>query len=141
MPRRRRMGSQSAVERSWTRTSPFVGSSIPLINLRRVVLPLPLRPRRTRVSPSGISKETPETIKRLRISFMRKETSRNSIVLFEESAGFVFISIDSRKSESDHFYLPSLPTPNFGASFAWKLHPREGVKRHGSSRLGRPHPA
>ena len=49
------------VERSWTRIEPFEGISIPLINLRKVVLPLPLRPRRTRVSPRGIDKEMSES--------------------------------------------------------------------------------
>ncbi len=76
-------------------------------------MPLPLRPRRTSVSPSGTSKVMRETIKRLRISFMWKETSLNSICFFEESAVFVFISIDSNKTESDYFNAPSLPTPNF----------------------------
>ena len=72
---------------------------------------------------------------------MRKDTSRNSIVLIEECDGFVFISIDSDKSRSDHLNVPSLPTPNFGESFAWNLHPREGDKRHGSTRRLCPYPA
>lgn len=70
----------------------------------------------------------PERIKRLRISFMWKETSRNSMVFFKECAGFVFISIDSDKPQVEHLNAPSLPTPNFSASFARKLHPREGDK-------------
>src|SRR5713101_5659500 len=54
------------------------------------------------------------------------------MVFIGESAGFVFISIDSDKSRSDHLNAPSLPTPNFDASFAWKPHPREGENAMGA---------
>jgi len=53
-------------------------------------------------------------------------------VFLAESAGFVFISIDSNKSGSDHLNPPSRPALNFGASFAWKLHPREGENAMGA---------
>jgi len=40
------------------------------MSFRRVVLPLPLRPRRTRVSPREMVREMSETMARARISFM-----------------------------------------------------------------------
>jgi len=42
-----------------------------LMSLRSVVLPLPLRPRRTRVSPRETESETSETIGWAGISFMQ----------------------------------------------------------------------
>src|SRR5260370_23827051 len=63
---------------------------------------------------------------------MLNAKSRDSIVFIAESGGFVFISIDSRKSGSDHLNPPSHPALNFGASFAWKLHPREGENAMGA---------
>src|SRR5260370_10748371 len=63
---------------------------------------------------------------------MLNAKSRDSIVFIAESGGFVFISIDSRKSGSDHLNPPSHPALNFAASFAWKLHPREGENAMGA---------
>src|SRR5260221_2804944 len=51
MLRRKRIGSHSAVRRPLTRTSPAVGNSSRLISFKVVVLPEPLRPSSTRVSP------------------------------------------------------------------------------------------
>lgn len=45
---------------------------------------------------------------------------------------FAFISIDSPTSGSEHHNVPSLPTPNFGASFTRKLHPTEGENAMGA---------
>jgi hypothetical protein len=42
-----------------------------LMSFRRVVLPLPLRPRRTRVSPREMLRETFETMARAGISLMQ----------------------------------------------------------------------
>ena len=51
MWRFKRMGSHSRVDLPFTRTSPRVGNSIPLVILSAVVLPDPLRPSNTNVSP------------------------------------------------------------------------------------------
>src|ERR1700733_2299192 len=51
MLRRRRIGSHLVVERPLTRTLPSLGVRRALISLRVVVLPEPLRPSRTTVSP------------------------------------------------------------------------------------------
>src|ERR1700740_1837670 len=55
----------------------------------------------------------PETIKRLEVSFMWNDTSRNSIALGRGGMIFAFISIDSRKSRSDHLNAHSTPDAEF----------------------------
>src|SRR5713101_3948419 len=55
------MGSQSEVRRPSTRTSPAVGSSNRLISLSVVVLPEPLRPSKTNVSPRSTCRFTSES--------------------------------------------------------------------------------
>ena len=65
---RRRMGSQSACGRPSTMISPEDDSSRRLMSLSVVVLPEPLRPRSTKVSPGATWKLTPVTI---RLSLMQ----------------------------------------------------------------------
>src|SRR5487761_352797 len=57
MPRRRRIGSHSSVERPSTRTSPALGSRRRLTSFKAVVFPEPLRPSKTRVSPRRTARE------------------------------------------------------------------------------------
>src|SRR5258708_20183366 len=54
------------------------------------------------------------------------------MVCLKESVVFAFISIDSPKFRGEHVNAASLPSPNFGASFARKLHPREGENAMGA---------
>src|SRR6266481_8824095 len=54
------------------------------------------------------------------------------MVSLKESVVFVFISIDSPKFRSEHVNASSLPSPNFGASFARKPHPTEGENAMGA---------
>src|SRR2546427_3845166 len=58
MRRRSRVGSRPAARSPATSTSPAVGSSKRLMSFRVVVLPDPLRPSRTRVSPAPTVKDT-----------------------------------------------------------------------------------
>src|ERR1700690_2613055 len=78
MLRRRRIGSHLAVERSLMRTSPSTGISSPLMSLRVVVLPEPLRPSKTRVSPWLTASDTFSSRGR---PFKLKETRSNSIAV------------------------------------------------------------
>src|SRR2546428_2160956 len=114
MWRRRRMASQAVVTTPSTTTSPRVGTSMRLINRRRVVFPEPLRPRRTRVSPEAIRSDTSETIGRL---FTPYETARNSMAVASSGMAvqsFAFISIDFHHFERQAFRGPHLLLP-FGA--------------------------
>src|SRR5438093_12190111 len=77
MPRRRRTGSEAVVARPWTSTSPEVGKSRPLTIFSAVVLPEPLRPSSTTVSPGSMASERRDRISRPPI---RYETSRNSTI-------------------------------------------------------------
>src|ERR1051325_1753620 len=61
MAMRRSRGVMSLTTRPPIRISPEVGSSRPAIIRRRVVLPDPAGPRRTRNSPSRLSRFTPMT--------------------------------------------------------------------------------
>src|ERR1700730_16773891 len=70
-----RIGSHCRVVRPSTRTWPAVGNSIPLVILSAVVLPDPLRPSSTRVSPASTEKLTPDNTTRPAISY---DTFRNS---------------------------------------------------------------
>src|SRR4051794_11722764 len=70
MPRRKRMGSQEVVGRPFTRTSPELGSCRRFTSLREVVLPDPLRPSRTNVSPCSTERVRSSTSARL---FRRKD--------------------------------------------------------------------
>src|SRR6266852_8544291 len=54
------------------------------------------------------------------------------MVSLKESVVFAFISIDSLKFRSEHVNASSLPSPNFGASFARKPHPTEGENAMGA---------
>src|SRR6266581_6190231 len=54
------------------------------------------------------------------------------MVSLKESMVFAFISIDSPKFRSEHVNASSLPSPNFGASFARKPHPTEGENAMGA---------
>jgi hypothetical protein len=83
------------------------------MSLRRVVLPLPLRPRRTSVSPREMVRETLETMARPGISLMWKLTPRNSMAASEGPASFAFISIDSLTPEGEYRTPPS----RLGAGF------------------------
>ena len=77
MLRRRRMGSHTSVERPSTATSPSLGSSRRLISFSVVVLPEPLRPKSTRVSPRRTSRLKSASS---RCAFAaRNETWRNSM--------------------------------------------------------------
>src|SRR6059036_3286874 len=58
MRRRSRVGSRAAVRSPATSTSPAVGSSSRLMSFRVVVFPDPLRPSKTRVSPTPTVKDT-----------------------------------------------------------------------------------
>src|SRR5260370_6244705 len=71
-------------------------------------------------------------MKLLRIWCMFNDISQNSMAMRAESAVFVFISIDSDKSQRDHLNPPSPWALNFGASFARNLHPREGENAMGA---------
>ena len=73
-----RMGSHSTLARPSMSTWPRVGRSMPLVIFSAVVLPEPLRPSRTRVSPASTAKLTPASIGRPPISY---DTSRNSTTL------------------------------------------------------------
>src|SRR5207245_539340 len=61
MPRRSRVASSACVSCPATRISPAVGSSRRLISLSVVVLPDPLRPSSTSVSPAATPKDTSAT--------------------------------------------------------------------------------
>src|SRR5580698_9590164 len=82
MLRRRRIGSHLAVERPLTRTSPSLGVRRPLISLRVVVLPEPLRPSNTTVSPLFT---TSDRFSRRGRPLRLKETRSNSM------AGVLFV--------------------------------------------------
>src|SRR5260370_8774355 len=71
-------------------------------------------------------------MKLLRIWCMFNDISQNSMAMRSESAVFVFISIDSDKSQRDHLNPPGSWALNFGASFARNLHPREGENAIGA---------
>src|SRR5271154_7403106 len=105
-----------------------------LISRRRVVLPLPLRPRSTKVSPGKTCRETSHTSFRNGELWAREGvpailyvTSRTSMVGSTGAAGFVFISIDSPLSERDHHTGMTLPLRRFLA------HPSRGngIQRKG----------
>src|SRR2546427_7358155 len=68
MPRRSRVASSACVGRPAIRISPAVGSSRRLISLRAVVLPEPLRPSSTSVSPGATPKDTDRKSTRLNSS-------------------------------------------------------------------------
>ena len=75
-----------------------------MMSLRSVVLPLPLRPRRTSVSPGRTEKEISETRGREEAPLAegaRQVTPRNSIRGSLRFIGFAFISIDRSASERD----------------------------------------
>jgi hypothetical protein len=46
------------VDRPSTRTCPDVGNNIPLVNFKAVLLPDPLRPSKTKVSPASTERFT-----------------------------------------------------------------------------------
>src|SRR5437762_1424597 len=75
MLRRSRMRSHAVVGRPCTITSPLVGKSRPFTILRAVVLPEPLRPSNTRISPELTCKLSRSSIRLPPIVY---ETSRNS---------------------------------------------------------------
>src|ERR1700731_3933253 len=76
MLRRRRIRSPSPLGTPFTSTSPDVGVTKRLTSLTDVVLPEPLRPSRTTVSPPSTSKLNPESTW---VPATRYETSRNSM--------------------------------------------------------------
>src|ERR1700733_2159663 len=95
MLRRRRIGSHFVVERPLTRTSPSLGVRRPLISLRVVVLPEPLRPSNTTVSPLFTTSDRFSSRGRpLRL----KETRSNSM------AGALFVDA----SFADGFFTDAL---------------------------------
>src|SRR5215469_13985399 len=132
MLRRSRIGSQSAVERPCTDTCPLVGSSNRLISFSSVVLPLPLRPSTTSVSPIEMDRETSATSACGEVRPTLYVTSRNSMVLWVSVPAFAFISIDSSTRRGDHHTSLCLPALKFGASFRRKRHPTRRGNPHGS---------
>jgi len=96
IPRRRRMGSQSEVARPWTRTWPEAGSRRRLISFNSVVLPLPLRPRRTRVSLGATVSDMLLTIVWSTVPLILYVTLRNWMVGSAiAGAVFAFIWVDT----------------------------------------------
>src|SRR2546426_1122483 len=89
MRRRSRMASHSVVFVPSTKTSPDVGSRRRLISLSVVVLPEPLRPRRTMVSPATIFNERFSTRARPLIAYA---ALRNSTTLIMAGVYQTFIS-------------------------------------------------
>src|SRR5467141_1288620 len=125
MPLRRRMGSQSVVGRPRTMTWPAVGIRRRLISLRRVVLPLPLRPRRTRVWPEATEKRISLTILWWTLPLTLYVTFWNRMVGSAfPGAIFAFISVDTRWRRERTSYGTQPPGHrDFHASRQLKPHP------------------
>src|ERR1700676_2254523 len=79
MWRRSRIASQSMVDFPSTTPPPDEGTSIRLINLNRVVFPLPLRPNKTNVSPELMDIESCD-IRGADLPLTLYVTSRNSMI-------------------------------------------------------------
>src|SRR5215471_7301036 len=101
MPLRSSVPSHSDVARPCTRTLPLEGRSKRFTNRKRVVLPLPLRPRRTIVSPAWIWSEIPVRIARWALPFTQNETKENAIATDSEFI-FAFISVDTNEIGRDY---------------------------------------
>src|SRR5215831_8161445 len=96
------MGSASSTSVPFTKTCPEVALNIPLISRNNVVLPLPLRPSSTSVSPFRISSDIFERMGTPDLGAMRYSTPRKAMVTFSRSVAFAFISIDTPPTEGDH---------------------------------------
>ena len=103
MPRRRRTRSHSAVDLPSTSTSPDDGRIIPLISRSAVVLPDPLRPSSTSVSPASIGEC--QIVENSSIADA-EVTSRNSTALMS-AIGRAFRRSPTRRSTHWRTAVPS----------------------------------
>jgi len=107
------------------------------MSLRRVVFPLPLRPRRTRVSAEETEREISETRAREGAPLAegaRQVTPRNSITGSMEVVGFAFISIDRRGAERDDGILLQPPDAQIWRNPRLEAASNRKGKWNGSSR-------
>src|ERR1044072_2948948 len=102
MLRRRCIASHSIVDLPSTRTSPAVGSSKRLMSLSVVVLPDPLRPSKTSVSPRATSKLRSQT---RRLSPMLRLTLRNSITVSRVLSDCVVANLTDSQVINRFLYL------------------------------------